>query len=121
MSICQSCYMDFSKLLQVFLPHFLLALAGGQEHQLDEEQDDELVNIITMMQNGFRCLDVTINNAYMLMSLLFTFLSPQKSFTYFFFFEEQVDADFDVDYHAIRFLQQPWTLLKAKYLVAIYC
>ena len=56
----------------------------GQEHQLDEEQDDELVNIITMMQNGFRCLDVTINNAYMLMSLLFTFLSPQKSFTYFF-------------------------------------
>ena len=83
MSICQSCYMDFSKLLQVFLPLLLLALAGGQEHQLDEEQDDELVNIITMMQNGFRCLDVTINNAYMLMSLLFTFLSPQKSFTYF--------------------------------------
>ena len=85
MSICQSCYMDFSKLLQVFLPLFLLALAGGQEHQLDEEQDDELVNIITMMQKGFRCLYVTINNAYMLMSLLFIFYRHKNLLLTFFF------------------------------------
>ena len=74
MSICQSCYMDFSKLLQVFLPLFLLSREGGQEHQLDEEQDVELANNITIMQTGFRILDVTINNALVLMSLLFTFL-----------------------------------------------
>ena len=68
--------MYFSKLLQVFLPLFLLALAGGQEHQLDKEQDIELVNKITIMQTGF--LDVTIKNALVLMSLLFAFLSIKK-------------------------------------------
>ena len=51
-------------------------MAGGQEHQLDEEQDVELVNIIIRIQTGFRFLDVAINNAFVVMSLLFTFLSP---------------------------------------------
>ena len=97
--------MYFSKLLQVFLPHFLLALAG-QEHQLDEEQDAELVNIITMMKTGLRCLDAAINNAYMLRSLLFTFLLSQKSCSPFLLFlspqkfiflvEGQVDVYFQL-------------------------
>ena len=77
--------MYFSKLLKVFLSLLVLALAGDQEHQLDEEQDAELVNIITMMKTGLRCLDAAINNAYMLRSLLFTFLLSQKSCSRFFF------------------------------------
>ena len=78
--------MYFSKLLKVFLSLLLLALAGDQEHQLDEEQDAELLNIITMMQTRFRCLDAAINNAYMVRSLLFTFLLSQKLFSQFFWF-----------------------------------
>jgi len=70
--------MYFSKLLKVFLSLLLLALAGDQEHQLDEEQDAELLNIITMMQTMFRCLDAAINNAYMVRSLLFTFFIVTK-------------------------------------------
>ena len=101
--------MYFSKLLQVFLPLFLLAMAGGQEHQLDEEQDVELVNIIIRIQTGFRFLDVAINNAFVVMSLLFTFLSLKKNSQ--FFVAEQVDVDFGVACHVICFLQQlPWTI-----------